>query len=366
MSLIHSDTDEPASPDIQNDPISSTNQSQDHAVAIEADLAELSSSSDPQKLDKQGKNLFKILMDVFRPLRWYRNGFMLAAVVLAIKILNINLKTVLSTSFIYPVLISFIALCLVASGNYGINEVLDSETDKHHPEKKNRAIPSGKISPVTVICISIFLYLAGLLLISMINNYMLFISLFLLLISGILYNVKPFRLKDKPYLDFIFEAANNPIRLMVGWYAVAKPSNLVPASIILGFWFLGIFLMAAKRFGEIRFIQDKHEAAKYRNSFKYYNEEKLLFSMIAAAMSFTFMLGALSFKYSVDVVVALPFMVSWIVWFFHLAYEYNTIVKDPERIFEKKTFLFFSLLTLLVFGYLFFSGNQLFGWFLRK
>ncbi len=320
----------------------------------------------PQELDKKRASMFKILMDVFRPLRWYRNGFMLAAVILAIKILNIDFRSILSISFIYPVLISFIALCLVASGNYGINEVFDLETDKHHPEKKNRSIPSGKISPVTVICLSVFLYISGFLLISTINNYMLFISLSLLLISGILYNVKPFRLKDKPYLDFIFEAANNPIRLMVGWYAVAKPSNLVPASIVLGFWFLGIFLMAAKRFGELRFIQDKEKAAKYRNSFKYYTEEKLLFSMIAAAMSFTFMLGALSFKYSVDLIVALPFMVSWMIWFFHLAYQQNTIVKDPERIFEKKTFVFFSLLTLLVFVYLFFSGNQWLGWFLRK
>ncbi len=87
----------------------------------------------------------------------------------------------------------------------------------------------------------------------------------------------------------------------------------------------------------------------------------MLVMMIAAAMFFTFMLGALSFKYSVDVVVALPFMALWMVWFFHLAYQQNTIVKDPERIFEIKPFLFFSILTLLIFIYLYFSGNQLFG-----
>jgi decaprenyl-phosphate phosphoribosyltransferase len=291
---------------------------------------------------------------------------MLVAVVLTIKLLHLNLGYVLSSSFIYPVLLSFIALCFVASGNYGINEVLDAETDKHHPEKKNRAIPSGKIAPTTVICLSVVLYLAGLLLVWSLNNYMLFLSLALLLVSGILYNVKPFRFKDKPYLDFTFEALNNPIRLMVGWYAVAQPANLVPASIILGFWFLGIFLMAAKRFGEIRFIQDKTEAAQYRNSFKYYNEERLLFSMIAAAVSFSFMLGALSFKYSVDLIVILPFMVIWMIWFFHLAYQQNTVVKDPERIFEKKKFLLFSLLTLVLFAYFFFTGNQIFAWFLRK
>jgi decaprenyl-phosphate phosphoribosyltransferase len=319
-----------------------------------------------QKPDKKKNVMLKSVIDVFRPLRWYRNGFMLAAVILAIKILNIPLSSVVSFSFIYPVLIAFAGLCFVASGNYGINEVCDLETDKHHPEKKNRSIPSGRISPATVIYLSILLYVIGFFLVSSLNNYMLFISLSLLLISGILYNIKPFRLKDKPYLDFIFEAANNPIRLMVGWYAVAKPYNLVPASIVLGFWFLGIFLMAAKRFGEIRFIQNQEEAAKYRKSFKYYNEENLLFSMIAAAVSFSFMLGALSLKYSVDLIVALPFTVIWMIWFFHLAYQKNTIVKDPERIFEKKTFLLFSLLTLLVFMYFFFSGNQIFAWFLRK
>src|SRR5258708_615297 len=323
-------------------------------------------NDDFQKPTRTKKDLFKAIIDVFRPLRWYRNSFMLAAVILTIKLLNIDIRTVFSFSFIYPVVIAFIALCLVASGNYGINEVCDLETDKHHPEKKNRAIPSGKISTVTVSVLSVVLYIAGLLLVSTIKNYMLFISLTLLLISGILYNIKPFRLKDKPYLDFTFEAINNPIRLMVGWYAVAKPESLVPASIILGFWFLGIFLMASKRFGEIRFIQDKQEAAKYRNSFKYYNQEKLLFSMIAAAVSFSYMLGASSFKYSVDVIVALPFIVIWQVWFFHLAYQQNTVVKDPERIFEKKWFLLYSLLTILLFGYLFFSGNQFLGWFLRK
>lgn len=312
------------------------------------------------------KDLFKAIIDVFRPLRWYRNSFMLVAVILTIKLLSIDAHKIFSFSFLYPVVVAFIALCLVASGNYGINEVCDLETDRHHPEKKNRAIPSGKISPITVCVLSILLYAAGLWLVFTIHNYMLFISLALLLISGILYNIKPFRLKDKPYLDFSFEAINNPIRLMIGWYAVAKPANLVPASIILGFWFLGIFLMAAKRFGEIRFIQDKEEAAKYRNSFKYYTQEKLLFSMIAAAISFSYMLGALSFKYSVDVLVALPFIVIWIVWFFHLAYQQNTVVKDPERIFEKKPYLLYSLFTVLLFGYLFFSGNQLLGWVLTK
>jgi len=291
---------------------------------------------------------------------------MLFAVILAIKLLNVNIRSVFSFSFLYPILISFAALCIVASANYGINEVFDVETDTYHPEKKNRSIPSGKVSPTLVITLSVLLYIIGFLLISTLQNAMLSLSLTLLLISGVLYNVKPFRLKDKPYVDFIFEAINNPIRLMIGWYSIAKPAHLVPASLVFGFWFFGMFLMAAKRFGELRFLKDHERAAKYRKSFQYYTEEHLLFSMIAAAVCFSFLLGALSFKYSVDVIVILPFLVIWIVWFFHLACQNNTIVKDPERVFEKKIFVAFSLLTFCLFVYLFFSGNQLFGWFLRK
>ncbi len=310
--------------------------------------------------------MLKSLIDVFRPLRWYRNVFMLAAVMLAIKILNVPMRSVFSFSFVYPVVSSFVALCFVASANYGINEVCDVETDTYHPEKKSRSIPSGKVSPALIITLSVLLYMIGFLLIATLQNAMLSLSLALLLISGVLYNIKPFRLKDKPYVDFIFEAINNPIRLMIGWYSVAKPSHLVPASLVFGFWFFGMFLMAAKRFGEFRFLKENERAAKYRKSFQYYTEEHLLFSMIAAAVCFSFLLGALSFKYSVDVMVILPFLVIWIVWFFHLACQKNTIVKDPERVFEKKIFVAFSLLTFCLFMYLFFSGNQLFAWFLRK
>jgi decaprenyl-phosphate phosphoribosyltransferase len=310
------------------------------------------------------KIMVKSLIDVFRPLRWYRNVFMLVAVILAIKLLHIPIRSVFSC--VYPVSIAFAALCFVASANYGINEVCDVETDKYHPEKQNRSIPSQKVSPIFIITLSVLLYMIGFLLVATLQNAMVSLSLSLLLISGVLYNIKPFRLKDKPYVDFIFEAINNPIRLMVGWYSVAKPSYLVPASLVLGFWFLGMFLMAAKRFGELRFLKDNERAVKYRKSFQYYTEEHLLFSMIAAAVSFSFLLGTLSLKYSVDVIVILPFLVIWIVWLFHLAYQNNTVVKDPERIFEKKIFVAFSLLTFFLFVYLFFSGNHMFAWLLEK
>lgn len=304
----------------------------------------------------------KLLLDVFRPKRWYRNLAMIIGSLIAIKILNLPASHIFSVSHLLQWLAAFVSLCLVASANYGINEVLDAKTDAKHPQKKYRAIPSGKVSAKLVIDISLVLYACGLGLIALTGNYMLFLSVFLLLVSGIIYNVPPIRLKDRAYADFTTEALNNAIRLMVGWYAISSSSDLVPVSFLLAYWFVGVFLMAAKRFGEIRLFGDNKKAAGYRRSLKFYTQEKLLMSMVAGISASSFMLGFLSCKYSVDVVVILPFVIVWIFWFFRLSFEENTIVKDPERIFEKKKFLTYSLLVMSMLGYLFYSGDQIFGW----
>jgi len=307
-------------------------------------------------------SVFKNLVDVFRPKRWYRNLTMVLGTVIALKVLHIGAHTALSGALVTHFALALAGVCLIASGNYGINEVLDAEADRHHPEKKNRAIPSGRVSAKLVICLSIAWYVIGLGLVALNHNIALVISATLLLVSGLVYNVPPIRLKDRAFIDFTSEALNNPIRFMIGWYAVATSHEIVPASFVLGYWFLGIFLMAAKRFGEIRVINNSSKAKKYRLSLAHYTEENLLMAMIAGLTAFSYMLGALSLKYSVDVILVLPFIVVWVVWFFALAFEKNTIVISPERIFEKKRFASFSVVTLAVFLFFFYTGDQLLGW----
>jgi len=123
--------------------------------------------------------------------------------------------------------------------------------------------------------------------------------------------------------------------------------------------------MAAKRFGDVRLIKDKEKLESYRKSQKYYTEEKLLIAMIASLSVFYYMLGALCMKYSIDLIVTLPFIVIWTIWFFKLAYEENTVVKDPERIFEKVPFVLFSAFTFSIFLYLFLTKSQAL-WFLKN
>lgn len=140
-------------------------------------------------MDQTLKQKLKSIIGVFRPLRCYRNVFMLLGAFLALKFNNLPLG-----SNLFSILLSFLATSLVASGNYGINEVADAQSDAHHPKKHERAIPSGRVSKLTVVLISIVLYALGFAVISSLDNTPLLFSLALLFISGMAYNIPPVRL----------------------------------------------------------------------------------------------------------------------------------------------------------------------------
>ncbi|MFA5129317.1 MAG: UbiA family prenyltransferase [Patescibacteria group bacterium] len=285
----------------------------------------------------------RILIGVFRPKRWYRNAFMLLGSVMAMFLTNVTLYHAISAIFI-----SCIAICLIASGNYGLNEVFDIETDRHHPQKKFRALPSGRIRPSAVVFASLVLYAAGLALAWSLHNAWVFGALCaFILTTGVLYNIPPWRMKDIPYLDFVLESFGNPIRLLVGWYAVTL--QIVPISFILIFWCIGIILMAGKRFAELRFLQGRQNVELYRRSLKFYTEEKLLLVMVGSSLILLYMLGVLSVKHEIDLVILMPFVIIFLLWYFHIAFASNSIAKDPERVFENKPFVFYILALVMAF-----------------
>jgi hypothetical protein len=59
----------------------------------------------------------------------------------------------------------------------------------------------------------------------------LFVTVCISALQGIVYNIRPLRTKDKPYLDVISESTNNPRRLTIDWVMI-DPFTLPPSSII--------------------------------------------------------------------------------------------------------------------------------------
>src|SRR5439155_25398592 len=108
-------------------------------------------------------------------------------------------------------------------------------------------------------------------------NVLFFLSALSLWVMGIFYNVPPIRTKEWPYLDVLSESINNPISLLLGWFALVT-TRFPPASLAISYWMVGAFFMAMKRYAEYRHIGNPEVAAAYRRSFKYYTEERLLIS----------------------------------------------------------------------------------------
>ncbi len=98
--------------------------------------------------------MLKYLFKAMRPRQWTKNAFIFAALVFDRQLLMLNS---LERTFI-----AFVVFCLLSSGVYIINDVMDIDADRLHPTKKNRPIASGKIPIPLAIGFAVFLVLASL------------------------------------------------------------------------------------------------------------------------------------------------------------------------------------------------------------
>ena len=269
-------------------------------------------------------------IQIARPDHWFKNVFMLPGIVLAF----FFQPSLLGVGSVLCIAAGVAAACLVASSNYVLNEILDAEKDKFHPEKKSRPIPSGRVHVPAAYAEWLGLAAAGLAIGFAINPPFGLMAL-LLWVAGTLYNVPPIRLKDHAYTDVLSESVNNPIRLGMGWYATGC-CVLPPLSIILAYWMFGAFLMAMKRYAEFRRIGDPVRAAQYRHSFAYYNEERLIESIFFYGSFFGMLSGFFLARYHVEVILATPIVAYAMAYYMHLGFKSDSPVQRPESLFHNR------------------------------
>ena len=285
------------------------------------------------------KNYIKIA----RPDHWVKNAFILPGVAIAILLTDF----VFTPDVIVRLIIGFMATCFIASANYVINEWLDAEFDKYHPTKKNRPVVSENMKLSLVLIEYGLLIVLGIGLSFFVGMPFLYMELWLL-IMGVLYNVKPVRTKDIPYLDVLSESINNMIRLLLGWFIITQQFQ-PPISILIGYWFAGAFLMATKRFAEYRMIGDPSVAGLYRKSFAHYTETSLLVSSFFYAMCATFFIGVFMIKYRMEYIIAMPFVFGLFCFYLYIAFKPDSAVQKPEKLYKEKSLLvYIAVLTVIL------------------
>ncbi len=249
-------------------------------------------------------------------------------------------------------LMLLMAFCL-ASANYSINEWLDAPFDAAHPVKHRRPAVVRRMPGLFVTLQYGLLTALGLGLAAGIGPAMLAAAIGFSAL-GLAYNVKPVRAKDRAFVDVLVESANNPLRFLMGWFALL-PQALPPVSLLLAYWFGGAFLMAAKRMSEHRAIQASGGLAglvAYRPSFARYTASSLAGSALAHALICVFMLAVFVVKYRLEYVLAMPFVVTLFALYTALATAPDSAAARPEAMMRHPLILSVCVLTLLAFGVL--------------
>ncbi len=75
---------------------------------------------------------------LMRPKQWTKNLLVFAALIFSIKVSNMDM--------LWKSVIGFLLFCLVSSCVYVLNDYMDREADREHPEKKHRPLASGALN----------------------------------------------------------------------------------------------------------------------------------------------------------------------------------------------------------------------------
>jgi decaprenyl-phosphate phosphoribosyltransferase len=283
------------------------------------------------RLDHSIKNLF-VLPGIIVPLSVYPRLF--------------------NTALILKLLLAFIAITLVACSNYVINEVLDAPFDRLHPIKRDRPAARGIVSIPAAYAQWLLMMIVGVA-IGLTISRMFALTALMLWIMGCLYNFPPVRTKDVPYLDVLTESINNPLRMLLGWYAVTTVL-IPPVSLLISYWMIGCYFMALKRFSELSEIGDRTAAAAYRASFKHYTPESLLVSVVFYASTAMLFLGAFIMRYRIELILGFPLVALVMAIYLKLSFQKNSAVQNPEKLYREPLLMASFTATVLVMSLLLF------------
>ncbi len=203
-----------------------------------------------RRIDTDHGTTIRALIRAVRPHQWVKNLLLFLPLILAHQYGDL--------ARLIPTVWKFIAFSLCASSVYVVNDLLDIESDRHHPRKKTRPFASGAL-PLWFGFILAPLLLAGSALVAALlplEFELILAGYFLLTLA---YSV---RLKQVLLLDVVVLAGLYSIRIYAG--AAAIDIALSPWLLVFS-TFVFLSLAFAKRYSELhRLRHEKKERAKGR------------------------------------------------------------------------------------------------------
>lgn len=205
------------------------------------------------------------LLRAVRPRQWTKNVLVLVVPAAA--------GMLLMPSVVFGAGMAFLVFCLAASAVYLGNDVRDVGEDRRHPRKRHRPVAAGEVSPALAVTVGVVLAAVS---IGLATVWDLGLTAVILcyFVTQVAYSLG---LKRQPVLDLAVVASGFVLRVMAGGAATDVP---VSGSLLLVASFGSLFMVAGKRFSEIRAVGPDGGT---RRSLEVYSESYLRFVWSLAA-----------------------------------------------------------------------------------
>ncbi len=198
------------------------------------------------------KTLF-VLLNLLRVKQWVKNTFIFFPLLFAEQFFSFGL--------LKNAALAFLSFCLISSGLYILNDLLDKEKDRLHPKKSKRPLAKKNINLKLIYPLILTLLLAGLAIAGRIDQGVAAIA-FLFIVVHLIYN---FYTKHIVLLDVFFIAIGFQLRIWAGALACdVFPSVWLQMCVFI----LALFLGFTKRRCEILILKEK--APEHRSVLSHY------------------------------------------------------------------------------------------------
>lgn len=245
--------------------------------------------------------------------------------------------------FVIPLLLkttmAFFLFSFLSGSLYIINDIIDLEKDRQHPQKSKRPIAKGVLKPSVALGFALILIILSLLLSFKLNLEFFLICLIYIILS-LFYSLL---FKNIIIMDIIFISLGFILRALAGIVII---SAFISPWILVCTGLLALFLALAKRRQEIIFLGEG--ASNFRANLKLYSVE-LIDQMIAVVTSSTLIAYSLytfsshTAERTHNLMITIPFVVYGIFRYLYLIHQENAQA-EPENVLFKDRPLIISIL----------------------
>lgn len=267
-------------------------------------------------------------LQLIRPKQWIKNGFVLAPLVFSQQLFN---HWALSRAAE-----AFGGWCMLASGIYVANDILDRDADRQHPDKCSRPVASGVVPVRVAASLAAVLILTGILSLAALGREV-FIPGLLYAVINLAYSMY---LKRVVIVDVMALASGFVLRVIAGAGAIAV---WVSPWLILCTGLLALFLGFEKRRGEQILLS--RGATKHRVVHNHYSPYFLdqLISVLTASSVISYTLYTISedtrMRFHTDkLFVTVPFVLYGIFRYLYLVHQKNGGGNPTEIVFTDPPF----------------------------